>query len=421
MSTQNKVLSNDEEQRSGALDGVRVLELGTLIAGPYCGRLLGDMGADVIKVEAPDRPDPLRDWGQSKGGHQYFWTVHARNKRCIGLDLRSKSGQQIFLDLVRTADVVVESFRPGTLERWGLGYDVLSAISPGLVLARVSGYGQTGPYAERPGYASVAEGVSGLRHLNGFPGQAPPRMALSLGDTLAGMFAFQGVLAALFARVRTGRGQVVDAALTEASLAIQESTVPDYQKTGHVRQPSGTRLDGVAPSNLYQSRDGRWVIIAANQDTVFARLAAAMGRPDLADDQNYATHSARGERQDELDKLISEWASGFTADELFELLSEHGVVAGPVNTIAEVMEDRQFRARGIFVEHRDPSTEAGDDGYDPKPVQGVGVVPRLSDTAGGVRWGGPSQPGTHTDEVLRETLKCDDRTLAALREEGTIA
>ncbi|MEN0134007.1 MAG: CaiB/BaiF CoA-transferase family protein [Rhodococcus sp. (in: high G+C Gram-positive bacteria)] len=421
MTTHTQFASSDTDTPQGALDGLRVLELGTLIAGPYCGRLLGDMGADVIKIEAPDRPDPLRDWGQAEGGHQYFWSVHARNKRCVNLDLRTDAGRRIFLDLVASADVVVESFRPGTLERWGVGYDVLRAISPRLVLARVSGYGQTGPYAARPGYASVAEGISGLRHLNGFPGQAPPRIALSLGDSLAGMFAFQGVLAALIARERTGRGQVVDAALTEAALAIQESTVPDYHKTGHVRQPSGTRLDRVAPSNLYRTQDGLWVIIAANQDTLFARLSAAMGRPDLAADPRYATHTARGDHQDELDTLIAEWAGGFPAAELIELLTKFEVVTGPVNTVAEVMADPQFNAREIFVDHVDPSVGPGDAGFDPEPVKGVGVIPKLSETAGGVRWGGPSRPGTHTDEVLTEILGYDADRLAALREQGTIS
>lgn len=404
----------------GALDGYRVLELGTLIAGPYCGRLLGDMGADVIKIEAPGRPDPLREWGQATDGHQYFWTVHARNKRCIDLDLGTESGREIFLELARTADVVVESFRPGTLERWGIGYDVLADLEPRLVLARVSGYGQTGPYASRPGYASVAEGISGLRYLNGFPGQAPPRMALSLGDSLAGLFAYQGVLAALLARERTGRGQVVDAALTEASLAVQESTIPDYHKTGHIRQPSGTRLDGIAPSNLYRAKDGLWVIIAANQDTLFRRLTTAMGRPDLADDPRYATHNARGERQAELDEIIGAWAAEFTATELIDLLNHHDVVAGPVNTVAEVMTDPQFVAREVFVDHVDPSTGPDDADSDQVATKGVGVVPRLSDTAGSVRWGGAST-GTHTDEILGGLLGYDTDRLAQLREQGTIA
>ncbi|MFF0816199.1 CaiB/BaiF CoA transferase family protein [Rhodococcus sp. NPDC003318] len=419
MTTNSPIAPDETGTARGALDGVRVLELGTLIAGPYCGRLLGDMGADVVKIEAPDRPDPLRDWGQ--GGQKLFWRVHARNKRCISLDLRTDAGKEIFLELARTADVVVESFRPGTLERWGIGYDVLSELNPRLILARVSGYGQTGPYSVRPGYASVAEGISGLRHLNGFPGQAPPRIALSLGDSLGGMFAFQGVLAALYARERTGRGQVVDAALSEASLAIQESTVPDYHKTGHVRQPSGTRLERVAPSNIYKSKDGLWVIIAANQDTLWMRLAAAMGKPELGTDPRFADHNARGDRQDELDEMIGEWAAQYTAEDLVAILNKFEVVTGPVNTVAEVMVDPQFNARDMFVDHVDPSKSPGDEGYDPEPVKGVGIIPKLSETAGSVRFGGASEPGTHTDEVLGEVLGYDADTLARLREEGTIA
>jgi len=397
---------------AGALDGIRVIELGTLIAGPTAGRLLADLGADVVKVEAPDRPDPLREWGQATGGHQFFWTVHARNKRCITLDLRRPAGRDLMLDLVRQSDVVVESFRPGTLEKWQLGYDVLSAANPRLVLARVSGYGQTGPMASHAGYASVAEAASGLRHLNGYPGQAPPRTALSLGDSLAGMLAFQGVLAALLARVRTGSGQVVDAALTEACLAVQESTIPDYDQTGHVRQPSGTRLDGVAPSNLYKSSDNLWVIIAANQDTVFTRLCELIGRPELATDPDYQSHTARGTHQDELDEIIAEWASRFEAADIIERCNAIGVVAGPVNTVAEVMADEHFRARGLFVPH--PPLDDGPE------VLGLDVLPRLSDTPGAVRWAGPRVPGTHNAEVYGELLGLDADDLAKLTADGVI-
>jgi len=394
----------------GPLEGFRVIELGTLIAGPYAGRLLADMGADVVKIEAPDRPDPLREWGQASGGHQFFWTVHARNKRCITLDLRNDRGRELALELIKGADVVVESFRPGTLERWGLGYDVLSEINPGLVLARVSGYGQTGPLASQPGYASVAEAMSGLRHLNGYPGQAPPRIALSLGDSLAGMVACQGVLAALLARQRTGRGQVVDAALTEASMSVLESTVPDYDQTGHVRQPSGTRLDRVAPSNLYRSADDLWVLIAANQDTVFARLCAAMGTPELATDPRFDTHTTRGDNQDELDDIIAAWAGQFSADKLVQLCNEYDVVAGGVNTVVEVMKEPQFLARELFVDHDDENA-AG-------PVKGVRPLPLFSDTPGEVRWGGPRRPGAHNAEVYAELLGIDEVKLAELVEQG---
>jgi formyl-CoA transferase len=341
----------DDKPTTPALAGIRVLELGTLIAGPFCGRLLADHGADVIKVEAPDRPDPLRDWGQAEiDGHHFFWTVHARNKRCITLDLRSARGRGLFLDLVETADVVVESFRPGTLEKWGIGYDALSERNPRIVLARVSGYGQTSPHSGRPGYASVAEAVSGMRHLNGFPGGPPPRAVLSIGDSLAGMFAAQGVMTALYARDRAdgsieGKGQIVDVSLAEACLALLESTIPDYSATGLVRGPGGTRLEGLAPSNLYQCADDRWLIIAANQDTVFARLCGAMERKDLVTDPRFATHTARGRNQDEIDAIVAEWAGRHDADTLTSILETAGVVVGPVNTVADVVRDPQFLAR----------------------------------------------------------------------------
>ncbi len=397
----------------GALGEIRVLELGTLIAGPFAGRLLGDMGADVIKIEDPKRPDPLRTWGQGeRDGHRFFWTVHARNKRCITLDLRSPDGQDLFRRLVAESDVIVENFRPGTLEKWGLGYDVLSEVNPGIVLARVSGYGQTGPKATHAGYASVAEAESGLRHLNGYPGQAPPRLALSLGDTLGGMFAVQGVLAALLSRERTGRGQIVDVALTEACLAVQESVIPDYDAAGVVRGPSGTRLEGIAPSNLYRTSDDMWIVIAANQDTVFRRLCAAMDRPELADDAQFADHLARGVNQDELDEIIGAWAAKWPLAELLEHLSAAGVVAGPVNTVAEVVADEQFQAREMLVPHRDDRT--GDD------VLGPGVVPRLTGTPGSVRRAGPPIAGYDNAAVYGDLLGVAEDERAELRERGII-
>ncbi|NMD96106.1 CoA transferase [Rhodococcus sp. BL-253-APC-6A1W] len=398
---------------TGALAGIRVLELGTLIAGPFAGRLLGDMGADVIKIEDPARPDPLRTWGQGeRDGHRFFWTVHARNKRCITLDLRAPDGQELFRRLVAESDVIVENFRPGTLEKWGLGYDVLSEINPGLVLARVSGYGQTGPKAGHAGYASVAEAESGLRHLNGYPGQAPPRLALSLGDTLGGMFAVQGVLAALLSRERTGRGQIVDVALTEACFAVQESVVPDYDAAGVVRGPSGTRLEGIAPSNLYRTSDDMWIVIAANQDTVFRRLCAAMDSPELADDPRFADHLSRGTNQDELDALIGRWAATWTLDDLLAHLSAAGVVAGPVNTVAEVVRDPQFQARGMLVPHHDERTG--------RDVLGPGVVPVLAGTPGSVRMAGAPIAGYDNAAVYGDILGLAEAEQDALRERGII-
>ncbi|MBS1694782.1 MAG: CoA transferase [Actinobacteria bacterium] len=398
---------------TGALDGVRVLELGTLIAGPFAGRLLGDMGADVIKIEPPGAPDPLRTWGQAEvDGHHVFWTVHARNKRAVTLDLRKADGRDIFLELVERSDIVVENFRPGTLERWDLSYETLRDRNRGLILVRVSGYGQTGPDAHKAGYASVAEAASGLRHLNGFPGSPPPRMALSIGDTLAGMFAAQGALAALYRRSVTGEGQVVDAALTESCLAVQESTIPDYDAGGVVRGPSGTRLDGIAPSNIYRSADGSWVVIAANQDTVFRRLCGAMGRPELAVDDRFATHTARGRNQDELDELIGDWAARRQPADIIDTLSAAGVISGPINTVAEVVEDPQLRARGMLVQHWDERIE--------RPVLGPGIVPVLSATPGRVRNAGPARPGQHNDEIYLGLLGKSPAELARLRDEGVV-
>ena len=398
---------------TGPLDGIRVIEVGTLISGPFAGRLLGDLGAEVIKIEPPGQPDPLRTWGQAElDGHHFFWTVHARNKKAATLNLRGAKGRELFLDLVERSDIIVENFRPGTLEKWGLGYDVLRERNRGIILVRVSGYGQTGPEAGKAGYASVAEAASGLRHLNGFPGGPPPRLDLSLGDSLAGMFAVQGALAALYRRTITGQGQVVDAALTESCLAIQESTIPDYDVGGVVRGPSGTRLEGIAPSNIYRTADGSWVVIAANQDTVFRRLCTAMGRAELATDDRFANHVARGRSQDELDKIIGDWASQRQPGDIISTLSEAGVISGPINTVAEVVEDPQLRARGMIADHWDERVE--------RNVKGPGVVPVLSETPGTIRNAGPAWPGQHNDHVYIGLLGKTAAELDALRAEEVI-
>ena len=398
---------------AGPLDGIRVLEVGTLISGPFAGRLLGDMGAEVIKIEPPGAPDPLRTWGQAElNGHHFFWTVHARNKKAVTLDLRVPRGRELFLELVEKSDIVVENFRPGTLEKWGLGYDVLRERNRGIILVRVSGYGQTGPDAHKAGYASVAEAASGLRHMNGFPGGPPPRLALSLGDSLAGMFAAQGALAALYRRTVTGDGQVVDAALTEACLAVQESTIPDYDVGGVVRGPSGTRLEGIAPSNIYPTADGSWVVIAANQDTVFRRLCQAMGQPELATDERFADHVARGRNQDELDKIIGAWAGSREPGDIIATLSEVGVIAGPINTVAEVVEDPQLLARGMIADHWDERIG--------RNVKGPGVIPVLTETPGTIRRAGSAHPGQHNDEIIGALLGHTEAELHQLRAEGVL-
>jgi len=406
-------MTADTPGLTGALDGIRVIEVGTLISGPFAARLLGDLGAEVIKIEPPGAPDPVRNWGQAEvDGHRVFWTVHARNKKAVTLNLRDPRGRDLFLELVERSDIVVENFRPGTLEKWGLGYDVLRERNRGIILVRVSGYGQTGPDAHKAGYASVAEAASGLRHMNGFPGGPPPRLALSLGDSLAGMFAAQGALAALYRRTVTGEGQVVDAALTEACLAVQESTIPDYDAGGVVRGPSGTRLEGIAPSNIYRSADGSWVVIAANQDTVFRRLCSAMGQPDLATDARFVDHGARGRNQDELDEIIAAWAAARGPDEIIDTLSAAGVIAGPINTVAEVVRDPQLRARGMLLEHFDERLG--------RNVLGPGIVPVLSASPGSVRSAGPARPGQHNREVFGELLNRTPAELDELQAEGVL-
>jgi formyl-CoA transferase len=396
---------------AGPLAGVRVIEVGTLIAGPFAGRMLGDLGAEVIKIEAPHRLDPLRVWGKAQvEGRALWWPVQSRNKKLVTLDLRR--GREVFLELVRCSDVVVENFRPGTLERWGLGYDVLSEVNPGLVLARVSGYGQTGPLASRPGFASVAEAMGGLRYINGYPDQPPPRTGISLGDSLAGMFAMIGVLSALYHRdVRGGRGQVVDVALTEACLALLESAIPEFDRAGEVRQPSGARLDKLAPSSIFATSDGKWMVIAANQDELFRRLCQVMGRPELAEDPRFATHLARGEHQLQIEAVVAEWAAERPAAEIDRLLSEAGVVCGPVYTVADIVADEQFRAREALVAHDDE---------DLGPILGPGIVPKLSETPGAVRWSGPWRPGTHNREVLEGIVGLAAEDVDRLEREGIV-
>ena len=402
-----------ETEGPGPLAGIRVIELGMLLAGPFAGRLLGDMGAEIIKIEPPGQPDPLRDWGKARyEGRSLWWPVQSRNKKCCTLDLRLEKGQELLLELVKQADVLVENFRPGTLERWNLGPDRLLDANPGLVVARVSGYGQTGPYAARAGFASAAEAMGGIRYINGFPGEPPPRLHISLGDSLAGMFATQGILAALYRRdALGGAGQVVDVSLLEACYAMLESTVPEYDRLGVVRGPGGTGLKGVAPSNIFKSSDGKWMVIAANADGVFRRLCEAMGRPELVDDPRFSTHLARGENQEEIEAIIAEWAGARDAAEIDRELNEAGVICGPIYTIADIFEDPQFQARDMLLKHEDP--EFGE-------YTGPGIVPKFSETPCEVRWSATWDEGSHNRDVYGGLLGLSDAELDELRAEGVL-
>jgi crotonobetainyl-CoA:carnitine CoA-transferase CaiB-like acyl-CoA transferase len=394
------------------LAGIRVVEFGQLLAGPYTGSLLGDFGADVVKVEAPGKGDAMRDWGRLRhNDRSLWWSIIARNKRSVTLDLRVEEGQGVARTLASQADVVVENFRPGTMERWGLGPERLHELNPGLVYARVTGYGQTGRYRDRPGFASAGEAIGGLRHINGHPDTAPPRSGISLGDTLAAQSAFQGILLALYARDAGGAaGQVVDASITDACFALTESAVLEYEKTGTVRQPTGSRLPRIAPSNVYLSADKRWVVIAANHDTLWKRLAALMGHPELADDPRYIDHHARGEHEDELDDLIAAWASQYTAAELDEKVNGAGVVCAPVYSAEDIYNDPYFRERELLV-------EVEDEAHGTSTVPGV--VPKLTATPGSIRQPARWQLGVDTDDVLEEAgVDADAR--AKLRAAGVI-
>jgi crotonobetainyl-CoA:carnitine CoA-transferase CaiB-like acyl-CoA transferase len=394
----------------GPLQGLRVIEFGQQLAGPYVGTLLGDFGAEVIKIEAPGRGDPMRDWGRLRhNDHSLWWSILARNKRSVALNLRTARGQELAARLAATADVLVENFRPGTMEGWGLGPAEVHARNPRCVYARVSGYGQTGRYRDRPGFASAGEAVGGLRYINGYPGQAPPRSGISLGDTLAAQSAFQGILLALYARDARGQsGQVIDASIADACFAMLECTVLEYEMTGFVREPTGPRLPRIAPSNVYRTKDGKWVVIAANHDTLWKRLAALMGRPELGEDPRFDSHHGRGEHEDELDAMIAAWAATYTAAELDAMMEEAGVVCAPVYSAADIYADPYFRERALLVEHTDEIHG---------PMTVPGVVPKLSATPGTIRsparWG----VGADTDAVLGE-LGLTPEELAELGREG---
>jgi len=394
--------------RSGPLTGLRLIELGQLIAGPFCGQIFADMGADVIKIEPPGQGDPLREWGRE--GFPLWWSVVARGKRCITANLREAEGQDLVRRLVAEADFLVENFRPGTLEKWGLGYDALQAVNPRLIMVRVSGYGQTGPYATRAGYASVGEAMGGLRYVMGEPDRVPSRAGISLGDSLAGLHAALGALAALHHREKTGEGQVIDATIYESVLSVMEGLIPEYQIEGYTRGRTGSFLPGIAPSNIYPGSDGM-VVIAANQDTVFARLCDAMGQPGLKDHPEYLTHTLRGQNQASLDALIGEWSRARTIDEIERLMIENGVPVGKVYRAADMMTDPHFAARETIIEvpsERWPG------------IRQQNVFPKFSATPGQVRWAGPDTLGSHTEEVLTELLNLTPDQIAKLRASGIV-
>jgi crotonobetainyl-CoA:carnitine CoA-transferase CaiB-like acyl-CoA transferase len=394
-------------ENNGPLRDLRVVEMGTLIAGPFCGQLLGDMGAEVIKIEPPGAGDPMRGWGQ---GAPVWWEVIARNKKSVSVNLRVPEGQALARDLIAKADVLIENFRPGALEAWGLDPAELIKANPGLIVTRMSGYGQTGPYASRTGFGGIGEAMGGWRHIVGDPDRPPSRMGVSIGDSLTATYGCMGVLAALHHREKTGQGQIIDAALYESVLQVMEALVPEYAETGQTRERSGSFLPGIAPSNVYRCRDGDY-IIGANQDGIFKRLCEAMGRPDLAADPRYADHAARGRNQVELDALIEAWTSGHTIAEVEALMLAHSVPAGKIYRAPEMLDDPHFAAREAIVDVPHPRWPN---------LKMQNVFPKMSVTQGAIRSIAAQSVGEHNAEVLGKLLGMTDDAIAALKARGVI-
>jgi crotonobetainyl-CoA:carnitine CoA-transferase CaiB-like acyl-CoA transferase len=394
---------------SSPLSGIRVLEVGQLLAGPFAGCVLGYFGAEVIKIEPPGG-DPLRNWRVLRDGTSLWWHSLARNKKSVTIDLQHEEGRALVRELARHSDVLIENFKPGTMEKWGLGPNELKALKPELIYTRVSGYGQTGPYASRPGFASVCEAIGGLRHINGFPDRAPVRPNLSLGDTLAGLHAVIGVLLALVARGKQRvDGQVVDVAIYESVFNVLEAIVPEYDGAGVVRGPSGSTLTGIVPSNTYLCRDDKYVVIGANGDSLFKRLMRAIGQPEMADDPRFANNAGRVEHEQEIDAAISAWTRAHSSDEVLRTLNEVSVPGGPIYSVADMFADPHFNARGLFEEVK------VDDGSLRVPA----ILPKLAATPGQTRSAGPKL-GEHTDEVLREILQLSPERIRALRDARAI-
>jgi len=392
------------------LEGVKVIELGMLIAGPYAASLLAQFGAEVIKIEAPDDGDPLRKWRKLHDGTSLWWYSQSRNKKSVTLNLKDNRARDIVRNLVRDADILIENFRPGTLEKWGLGWEELSSINPSLIMVRVSGYGQTGPYKHRPGFAAIAESMGGLRYLVGYPDRPPVRVGVSIGDTLASLYGVIGALLALHhLKVNGGKGQYIDVALYEAVFGVMESLIPEFAGFGHVRERTGASLPGIVPSNTYPCRDGKYVIIAGNSDGIYKRLMHAIDRSDLADDPRFARNDGRAQHTELIDNAISEWTSSRDLNDVLATLEKAEVPSGRIYTAADIFQDPHYRARDMIQRYPLP---------DGTPIEFPGIVPKLSETPGTTEWLGP-RLGEHTSEVLA-SIGIGDQKAAELRAQGVI-
>ncbi len=394
------------------LEGVRILEMGQLLAGPFAAVLLAYFGAEVIKIEPPGIGDPLRKWRKMHNGTALWWYILGRNKKCVTLNLRDPRGQAIAQQLATKVDVVLENFKPGTLEKWGLGYEELKAINPKLIMARVSGYGQTGPLSAKPGYANVAEGFSGMRYVTGYPDRPPARPNLSMGDTLAGMHAALGILMALYHRDAkgTGQGQMIDVAIYEACFNMMESLIPEYDKLGEIRERAGSKVTGIVPTATYPTKDGKYIIIGGNGDSIYKRLMTAAGREDLANDAGLSTNQGRVLREAEIDAALEAWTLANDYDVLIAALEEAQVPSGPIYNAADIVNDPHYQARGMF---EDADIGGGE------TVKLPTFVPKMSETPGGTSWVGPAL-GAHNQEVYGELLGMSEDEIEVLRNDGVI-
>ena len=397
-------------QKPLPLQDLKVIELGTLIAGPFAARLLAEFGAQVIKIESPDGGDPLRTWRKLHDGTSLWWYAQARNKKSVTVNLKTQEGQELVRRLVKDADIVIENFRPGALEKWNLGWDTLSALNPGLVMVRLSGYGQTGPYRDRAGFGAIGEAMGGMRYVTGYPDRAPVRVGVSLGDALAAMYGVIGALTAIHHRaVNGGKGQYVDVALYEAVFGMMESMLPEYAMTGFVRERSGSALPGIAPSNTYICGDGDYIVIGANSDGIFKRFMRAIGRDDLADDPGLAGNAGRAQRAEDLDRAIGAWTAQHDIEYVLNTLEQAQVPGGKIYSIKDIVEDVHYQAREMI---REFTLKSGD------KIKLPGIVPKLSETPGDIKWLGP-ELGEHTAEILTQ-LGYDPAAQAALKQKGVI-
>jgi len=394
------------------LDGVRILELGNLVAAPFAGKIFAEFGAEVIKVEEPKNGDPLRKWRVMHGENSVWWYIQSRNKKSITINLRDEDGQEIVKKLANEVDVVLENFRPGTLEKWGIGYEHLKAINPSLIMTRISGYGQTGPYSQKPGFGSVAEAYAGLRYLTGYPDRPPVRVGIAIGDIIAGLYAVIGTIMAIRARDHDPdrKGQLIDVALYEAVFSLMEGILPEYDLKGIIRERTGSTLPGIAPSNTYVCGDGKYLVIGANGDSIFKRLMRAIGREDLANDPKLSDNQGRADHSDLIDEVIESWTKQRTLKEAQKLLDEAAVPVGPIYSIEDIVEDEQYKARGMLEPVVLP---------DGKEVLSPGIVPKLSETPGQLKWVGPSL-GEHNEEIYEKLIKMAPEKIAALKDTGII-